>query len=153
MQGLRGPVELMKKDLSETNNMSTEISTRTHSHLDTIGACVSFACAVHCVALPLVITLLPLLGLGFLAGHAFESAMLIIAVSLATASLCWGSSIHGKRQILLFLLAAVILFSSGFFMFEGNKHWVLIGLGGFCLAAGHILNRRLCRACAHCKSH
>ena len=133
--------------------MNTKISAKTHSHLDTVGACVSFACAVHCIALPLVITLLPLLGLGFLAGHAFESAMLIISVSLATASLCWGSSIHGNRQILLFLLAAILLFSIGFFMFEGTNHWVLIGLGGFCLMTGHILNRRMCHACGHCKTH
>ena len=133
--------------------MDTQTTARTQNSLDVIGACVSFACAVHCVALPLVITLLPLLGLGFLADHTFESIMLVVSVTLATASLCWGSSIHGKRQILLFLLAAVILFSIGFFAVEGTNHWVLIGLGGFCLASGHILNNKLCRACGHCKTH
>ena len=130
--------------------MGAENSQAIHSKLDSFGACVSFACAVHCIAVPFVITLLPLIGLGFMADHNFEAGMLVFAVILAAASLCWGTRVHKKSKVLLFLLAAGILFAVGFFAFEGLKHWLFIAFGGSCLATGHIVNRRLCRSCAHC---
>ena len=133
--------------------MSTELSQTVHSRLDHVGACVSFACAIHCIALPAIITALPLLGLGFLAGHTFEAIMLVVSVTLASASLCWGTRVHGKRNVLLFILAAAVLFSLGFFVFDGSKHWTLIGFGGLCLAVGHVINRKLCRSCQHCQEH
>jgi hypothetical protein len=37
------------------------------SKLDRIGMTASTACAIHCAAVPLLITSLPLIGLGFLA--------------------------------------------------------------------------------------
>ena len=40
--------------------------------VDTIGAFLSFSCAIHCVAMPLLVTILPLLGLGFLASERAE---------------------------------------------------------------------------------
>lgn len=130
--------------------MGNENSQAIHSKLDTLGACLSFACAVHCLAVPFLITLLPLIGLGFMADHAFEAVMLVVAVGLATASLCWGTRVHKKSKVLLFLAAAAILFAVGFFAFGGLHHWLFIAFGGTCLAAGHIVNRRLCRTCSHC---
>ncbi|MGH8115222.1 MAG: MerC domain-containing protein [Rhodanobacteraceae bacterium] len=55
--------------------------------VDRVGATASFACAVHCVALPFVLALLPLVGLGFLAGHTFERVFVACAALLASASI------------------------------------------------------------------
>lgn len=117
---------------------------------DRFGACVSLVCAVHCMALPFVITTLPLLGIGFLAHHWFEIAMLVFSVTLACASLCWGSRIHGQRRILLLPALALMLFISGHLIPTGIEESALVTLGALCIAAGHLLNRRLCRSCHHC---
>jgi hypothetical protein len=125
------------------------VALRTVGRIDRVGSCLSFACAVHCVLIPFVVTLLPLLGLGFLKHSAFEVVMVVIAVSLATLSLCWGSRIHGKKRTLFFVLGAVILFIAGHEA-PFSYHWTLMGLGGLCLVGGHLLNRRLCRSCQDC---
>ena len=48
----------------------------TRIDLDKAGATASLACAVHCALMPLVVTLLPLVGLGFLADERTEWALL-----------------------------------------------------------------------------
>ncbi len=118
--------------------------------LDTIGACVSFACAIHCVAMPFLLTLLPLLGLGVLAHSVVDSALFTITIGLAAISLCWGMRVHRRWQILSLLVAALILFWMAGFSAHDTDEAILVGIGGVCLAVGHLLNRKLCRSCVHC---
>ncbi|MBN8548058.1 MAG: MerC domain-containing protein [Deltaproteobacteria bacterium] len=124
-----------------------------HGRLDKIGACLSFACAIHCIAMPFIITVLPLLGLGILAHSSFETFMFIITISLATASLCWGTYIHRETRVLLFLAAAILLFYIGGFTTHSEHEAVLVGFGGVCLAVGHFINLRLCKSCRDCCEH
>ncbi len=153
---------------------------RSRSLLDSVGGTLSFACALHCVALPFIITLLPLIGLSFLAHSLFELIMIGIALTLATASFCWGVRIHGQWKLLLFIAAAAALFASGMSLLDHSilsgdghshtstlllgdisalhfssetLHWVLMGIGGLTLALGHFLNDRLCRSCSSCTTH
>ena len=107
------------------------------------------ACAIHCVLIPFVITLLPLLGLSFLEHSNFELVMVGIAVSLATLSMCWGARLHGKKRAFILIAAALSLFIAGHEA-PSEYHWYLMGMGGFCLVAAHILNRKLCRTCTSC---
>jgi len=88
------------------------------SLLDSVGAVLSFSCAVHCMALPFVVTALPLLGLGFLAGSTFETVMVVTTLTLATTSFCWGVRLHGQRKTFLFLIAAVLFFGLGLHEFN-----------------------------------
>ena len=69
--------------------------------LDRLGACVSFACAIHCAVLPFAATVLPLLGIGFLADKRVERTVLLVSLALASSSICWGFRIHRKRSLLL----------------------------------------------------
>ena len=123
-----------------------------HRHADATGACLSAACAVHCLLTPIVVTLLPLGALAFLVDEAFERALIISSLVLATASFCWGYRQHGRWRTLLILAAAAVLLVAVRPL--ANESWepVAAGLGGFGLAAGHWLNRRLCRKCAECSA-
>ena len=38
------------------------------ARLDLVGACVSLVCAVHCLTVPFLVTVLPLAGVGVLLG-------------------------------------------------------------------------------------
>ena len=133
--------------------MASDRATRIHGKLDKVGACLSFACAIHCIAMPFLITLLPLLGLGILAHSSFETFMFITTISLASASLCWGTYVHRETRVLLFVAAAVILFYIGGFSAHSTHEAVYVGFGGLCLAVGHYINLKLCKSCRHCCEH
>ncbi len=130
---------------------ASEVSAKRIGFLDKLGSCVSFACAIHCLAIPLVVTFLPLIGLSFLKESSFEIGMIIFAVTLAALSLCWGVRIHGEKKTLGLVLAALIFFLSGHAFDDSAAHWVFMAFGGFCLVGGHLLNRKLCKSCLACE--
>jgi hypothetical protein len=163
---------------SAATSVATSVATsgaavRELTILDQIGATLSFGCAAHCIALPFVITFLPLLGLGFVAGSTFETVMILLTLTLATTSFCWGMKVHGQSKTFIFLLAAIVFFviglsevGHGFFSHAGAghdlhhhdgstsmSHWIFMGIGGFALAFGHFLNHRLCASCKDCSHH
>lgn len=106
---------------------------------------------MHCLLLPIVVTLLPLGALAFLADEALEQGLIIGSVVVAASSYCWGFRRHGRWRTLLILAAAILLLIALRPMADGAWESVAAALGGFGLAAGHWWNRRLCRACAHCQ--
>ena len=87
--------------------------------VDNAGALLSMACAVHCLAMPLVVTMLPLVGLGFLAGEPAEYAM-VGAVLLAAGSAVSGVRHHRKWRAFLTLVLAVGIIVTGFMAAEGS---------------------------------
>jgi len=124
----------------------------TLSVVDRVGATVSFACAVHCVAMPFLLSVLPLLGLSVIAHETFERCMLVVALVFAVTSSCWGLRIHrsGKIAALFFIAIALLGFSR---VCAGITHGLVLGLGGLTLSAGHFLNHHLCRSCSSCDHH
>ncbi len=133
----------------ELSPSSASVSVSPAERLDVIGASISFACAVHCVLIPFVFTVLPFVGLGFLASSAFETAMIVVALLVATGSFIWGSLVHRRRRVFVLLVVAVLFFVAAHEM-SYDAHWYLMGLGGGCLAVGHLVNRRLCNSCREC---
>ena len=133
--------------------MDTAQSDKVLSKMDTVGACLSFACAVHCIAMPFVITILALIGLGMLTHHGIDTVMFVVTITLATLSLCWGMYIHRRIRVLFFLVAAITLFYLGGFSIHGKHEALYVAFGGCCLALGHVVNRRLCRSCVDCCEH
>ena len=57
--------------------------------VDNIGACLSFACGIHCKAMPLLNTVLPLIGLSFLANERAELILISGAIGLEVGSLAY----------------------------------------------------------------
>jgi len=116
--------------------------------LDHLGVMASVACAIHCAALPLVITALPLLGLEFLANIWVEIVMICLSLLIGIWSL--GSSYPKHRKILpvVILLAGFLLIGTGHFVLEDFEA-VLIPLGGFTIAAAHLVNWKYSRVCKH----
>lgn len=125
--------------------------------LDRAGMTASFLCALHCALMPLVVTLLPLLGLSFLASEPVEWALIGASATLGTFSLCLGFKEHRSRRALAVLAIALALLVMG----RVSHHhlqaqpWgvVLLVLGGLTMMSAHILNHYLCRSCRRCTSH
>lgn len=113
---------------------------------DRFGATASLLCAVHCALLPLVLAVLPALGLGFLADHRFEHAFIAFASVLALTTLLFGFRRHQHFRAFWFLVPGIVLLFAGIFVEFDNSallHAGLVALGGTLVAIAHLTNLRL----------
>lgn len=114
--------------------------------VDRVGATASFACAVHCVALPFVLGLLPLIGLGFLASHAFERVFVVCAVLLASGSMLTAYRRHRRPQALMLMVPGIVLLVFGVGVDIDAHillHTVSVVCGGVLVASAHVANLAL----------
>ncbi|MEZ5462340.1 MerC domain-containing protein [Dokdonella sp.] len=114
--------------------------------IDRFGAFASMLCAVHCALLPVVFGVLPALGLGFLANHAYEQAFVGFAILLASVSLWFGLRKHGSYLAFLFLVPGIILLVVGVLIgsdHENSGHALIVSIGGTLVAVSHLANLRL----------
>ena len=121
--------------------------------LDISGATASWLCAVHCLALPFLITLLPLVGLSFLLDETTERVFIVISILLATASLLPAYfRQHGKMRTILLAFSGIALLILTHLLFEESPFLKVTFLlsGAILISAAHIINRRLCLACENC---
>lgn len=122
---------------------ATPASGRWWGLADRIGATASFLCAIHCALLPFVLTLLPLLGLGFLASHEFERGFVAFAVMLAMVALVIGYRRHRRRLPLLLAVPGLLLLIFGITVVDLHTltvHSVLVTCGGLLVASAHFVN-------------
>jgi hypothetical protein len=118
------------------------------THLGHVGNCASFACAIHCIAMPFVISVLPALGMAWLATKKAEIAVLSVAIGFSIMSLCWGYTTHKSFKAFAFIVAGSMWF---YMAMDDMRHHLAYSLvGGGCLVAANIWNRRLCKTCHTC---
>ncbi len=123
---------------------------------DRFGATVSFLCALHCALLPLVIAVLPMMGLGFLADHGFERMVVVFAATLALASLLLGFRRHQSLRAFVMLVPGIALLFAGIvvdFDHGAVGHAALVSAGGVLVALSHVVNLRLTHAHARLHAH
>ena len=118
---------------------------------DRFGATASLLCAVHCALLPLVIAILPALGLGFLADHRFEHAFIAFASMLALTALVVGFRRHQRFRAFWFLVPGIALLCAGIVVeYESTLlHAALVAMGGTLVALAHLTNLRLSHRHVH----
>lgn len=125
-------------------------NSKTTARLDRLGMTASTLCAIHCALVPIFLTALPLLGLEFLANEWVEITMIIASVILGTLSLSLSyRKQHRKLLPFLVLSAGFALIGTGHFSGITYHEPILIPLGGFTVAAAHLVNWRLNRTCSH----
>ncbi|AWO01308.1 hypothetical protein DLD77_06200 [Chitinophaga alhagiae] len=119
--------------------------------LDTLGIGASLVCAVHCVALPLLITALPLLGLEVLENENLEYALLALSFVVGCTALWRGYLKHHRR------VAPLVLFAAGFagllaghFLMPENWEPFVIAAGAGLIVWAHLRNIKACRHCVVC---
>jgi len=121
--------------------------------VDRIGIGVSAACALHCLAMPVLLALTPTLSSVFVVGAGMERLLGISAVVLALACLCWGYRIHRKKRLIASFVCAAVFMVWGQMFAEGALEVALVVLGGLGLIGSHFLNRVLCKSCRDCCAH
>lgn len=114
--------------------------------LDQLGITASVACAIHCAALPFLITTLPLWGLEFLAHSWVELSMICLSLVIGVWSLSTSFPKHKKITPIMVLIMGFMLIATGHYAFHSLEA-VLIPIGGFTIAAAHYLNWKYSRNC------
>lgn len=134
---------------------------------DLLGISLSALCMVHCLALPLIIAVLPALGLSWLADGSFHLSVAVVAVVIGATSFIGGYFDH--RQVLIPAIGlmglAMLTWAA---LAEANSEtlpaccrplnaetetWELLPFATPCAAGllitAHLLN---CRNCWRCKN-
>lgn len=119
--------------------------------LDKIGIWVSSLCALHCLALPVLIPLLPLVGSTIFAQLWFERTILCISLLIGAVALMSGAlRYHGRYYPLLLLSAGGAIYWNKNMFGEGFEP-LTIATGALLIVLGHWVNMRLCRRCRCCQ--
>lgn len=124
--------------------------------LDKVGMAASSICAVHCALAPILITVAPLVGLGFIFEERFETIFIMASLGIAFLSLVWGFyKSHRKFEPLYLLLlgASLIAISRMESPLSFLPEPVLMACGGLSIAISHYINLKLCNHCDDCNDH
>ena len=126
--------------------------TKSRDTLDRLGLLISGACAVHCALTPLVISLLPLLGL--LADERAEWAVVAFSTTLGVLSLLPSyARYHRRASPLVIFTSGICLILTGRLLLK-TEWWAevpAVVAGALLIATAHAFNRRLCRVCPACE--
>lgn len=115
--------------------------------LDRLGATGSLVCAIHCALLPLLIALLPSLGVAAWLGDGFEQGFVVFASLLGLSTLVWSYRRHRAVRALGLLLPGLAALWIGVLYAPLHHsvvpHAVVMTFGGTMVGLAHLANLRL----------
>ena len=124
--------------------------------LDRFSIGFSTLCLLHCLAVPVLVSVVPVFATFALADERFHLALVALVVPTSVIALCLGCRLHKSRRILIcgfagvfVLVVAAIL--GGQYLGEIGET-VLTVLGASVVALAHWFNFRACWAC-DCEHH
>lgn len=137
------------------------------SGLDQLGMTASILCALHCGLIPLMLMASPFAGLAFLMHPWTDTVMIAVGLLIGGVSLGISYARHHRRVLPLLLLIAGfavigavhlthahpimgspysriadMAFLQGYHPVHTLREMILLFAGGFCVAAGHLVNWR-----------
>ncbi|MCB0706514.1 MAG: MerC domain-containing protein [Saprospiraceae bacterium] len=111
-------------------------------NLDFLGFFASALCAIHCLALPFILTLGMLGGLEWMAHGLIEFVFIVLSMLIASWSLGRSIPRHGSWRPVY-----VAVFGFGFLalsrIIPGHAEHLLTAIGGIIIAYSHYVNWRL----------
>ncbi|MDG2070657.1 MAG: MerC domain-containing protein [Pseudomonadales bacterium] len=119
------------------------------NRLDGMAVILSGTCMLHCLVLPLLVTLFPIVQGSLLEEKYFHLIMLVFILPTSLVALTVGCRRH--RDPLTIILGTIGLTTLAISAFWGHELFGLSGervvttIGGLVLASAHILNFRCCR--------
>ena len=120
---------------------------RLHALLDRLGATGSLLCAIHCALLPVLIALLPSLGLSAALAPRFEVGFVVFATLFGLAVLVWSYRRHRAMRALWLLIPGLAVLWVGVLYpplhHSVVPHAVAMTFGGTLVGLAHLANLRL----------
>jgi hypothetical protein len=108
--------------------------------LDITAFALSVACLLHCLAMPLLTVILPIVGMGLFVDELVHPVLLSIALPVSLIALLNGCGQHRRRSLLVagvMGLALMALAITG--LNEGQERFLTV-IGVLLVAAAHLLN-------------
>lgn len=124
-------------------------SVRVQRTMDKVAIALSTACAIHCLTLPILLVVLPILSTTFLGDESFHRLMLWLVFPTSIVALTQGCRRHKDRLVLVFgVLGLAILFVTAtageeFLNEDGERIATL--LGAIFMVSAHFRNYTCCR--------
>lgn len=125
-------------------------------HFDRVGASLSFLCAIHCAAMPLLLAYLSMTGFGFLLNETYETVFIYFSIALASLTLTTGYHYHHDKRIFVALLSGIgmIILSRHV---TGILEPIIAVPGALMIASSHLFSQHLIRhakgPCPHPHKH
>ncbi len=124
-------------------------------YLDRIGVFLSATCLLHCLALPVLLTIAPITQTGLMDEQTFHLILLWFILPVSLIALGIGCRQH--KDLIIVLLGgtglSLLLFAGllGHTYLSPPTERVLTVVAGLILAAAHLRNFKICRAtnCDH----
>jgi drug/metabolite transporter (DMT)-like permease len=113
-------------------------------YLDRIAISLSAICVVHCLAVPLIVAILPIAAISFGGDSHFHALMLWLVVPVSVAGLVMGYRVHGRLSLVALGVAGVLVVAAAATF--GHEQWsplaeVLVSVAGsLLLASAHWMN-------------
>ena len=117
---------------------------------DTLAISFSLLCALHCLALPVALSLLPALsGVAFLNSEVFHLWMLVLVIPTSVIGLLLGCKQHRRFKLLFIgaigVLSMVLAVSVGEHYFGHEVEKIMTLIGAVIISIAHYLNYRTCQ--------
>ncbi len=110
----------------------------------------SILCAIHCAIVPIMLTSLPILGLGFLTNPWLEWSMIIFALLIGIYAI--GNSYlnqHHKLLPIILLLIGFAIIIGGHFLITNWHEAIVVPIGGLLIAIAHFFNMKYTATCTN----
>lgn len=112
------------------------------AHLDLLGFSASFLCAIHCMAMPLVLSFGLAGGLPWMDNPFLEWGLITSTFFIAGWSLVRSINQHGQYKPLIIAIIGFTIILLVHFL-EGSLEHYLAAIGGTAIAYAHYINWRL----------
>ena len=119
---------------------------------DKVGIALSVGCLIHCIIMPLILPMLPLIGLTFKHGFLFHIIIAAIIGVVAYLAFKSGFKKHGDSlPTLIGAMGVLFLFVGGFleFLHIDSVAFLTTVAGSASLIFAHYRNHKLSCSCAH----
>ncbi len=120
------------------------------SILDKVAISISFLCIIHCLLLPVLLLMFPVLLALPLEGESFHQLLVILILPTSLIALIAGCRKHNRNTVMVWGMSGLlIVFFAALFGHDtvgelGEK--ILTLLGSLMIAWGHYRNFHLCRS-------
>ncbi len=117
--------------------------------LDRAAIGLSMLCVIHCLALPLLLALLPSITALPISDERFHLALLLLILPTSTIALFLGCRRHRDHSVLVWGVSGIVVLIVtalvGHDLFGDAGEKIMTVVGAVLVAVGHIRNFRLCR--------
>lgn len=129
------------------------ISNENPSTWDKLGIWISSLCALHCLLLPVLLPIAPLLASSFFAQPWFEHLILALSMLIGSFALINGAlRYHGHLYPLVALFVGGLVYWQKDALGEAVEPFA-VGIGAALIILGHWQNMKLCRQCKDVNSN